>query len=484
MRLPRPSMATCQNGSVLASQRYLIRKSWRRHKKMGWRAIPWPLWPLVVYLAAVLIVGKGPTYLRIGPVYWGEAVLALAVIWAAYSALHWTPCKRGMTGLSVAIGLFMALGALLTFRSLAFWPVLDVLRDAATWYYSVFYFIGLAVAQQFDYGDRFWRLLCGLWLMALVWGTGNWLSGERLSALGPLTPGRGWPVLSNSGSELYQNVGMGAFVLLAGVWRSRFVPARVLRVAAVLGLVCTVVAPGRGVRLGLAAAVVAAMTLSFGRGHRSALQKRLAAVALAVVLASAVLGVTYGAQFAHNTHLDRFSSQAAPDAGDNLTWRWVWWQRLAEEVLVADPFLGLGFGRTLDVYNVFITGDDFNWPVRSPHNFNMTILSRMGLLGLAIWGAILVLGLGSLMARAWRNGVLRNTYSREQRTEIVILLMMLIASYVNASFGVLLEGPVLAIPFWFVLGFATVRSLRGNSPALRAGEVAYRGTRIWFRSPS
>jgi hypothetical protein len=31
--------------------------------------------------------------------------------------------------------------------------------------------------------------------------------------------------------------------------------------------------------------------------------------------------------------------------------------------------------------------------------------------------------------------------------------------WLNASFGVLMEGPVLGIPFWFFLGFATGRSL-------------------------
>jgi len=35
---------------------------------------------------------------------------------------------------------------------------------------------------------------------------------------------------------------------------------------------------------------------------------------------------------------------------------------------------------------------------------------------------------------------------------------MLTAAWLNASFGVLMEGPVLGIPFWFFLGFAAGRS--------------------------
>jgi hypothetical protein len=35
---------------------------------------------------------------------------------------------------------------------------------------------------------------------------------------------------------------------------------------------------------------------------------------------------------------------------------------------------------------------------------------------------------------------------------------MLVATWVNSSFGVLMEGPVLGIWFWFALGFSSRRS--------------------------
>ena len=44
-------------------------------------AVPWLLWPLLAYLAAVLIIGKGPTYIGYPPFYWGEAVVLAAMVW-------------------------------------------------------------------------------------------------------------------------------------------------------------------------------------------------------------------------------------------------------------------------------------------------------------------------------------------------------------------------------------------------------------------
>jgi hypothetical protein len=40
---------------------------------------------------------------------------------------------------------------------------------------------------------------------------------------------------------------------------------------------------------------------------------------------------------------------------------------------------------------------------------------------------------------------------------------MLVCTVVNSSFGVLMEGPVLGIWFWFALGFASARSFSSGA---------------------
>ena len=50
----------------------------------------------------------------------------------------------------------------------------------------------------------------------------------------------------------------------------------------------------------------------------------------------------------------------------------------------------------------------------------------------------------------------------ERRDELAFWILMLVCTVVNSSFGVLMEGPVLGIWFWFALGFASARSLRSG----------------------
>ena len=36
---------------------------------------------LLIYLGAITIIGKGPTYLGCPPIYWGEVVLVVSLLW-------------------------------------------------------------------------------------------------------------------------------------------------------------------------------------------------------------------------------------------------------------------------------------------------------------------------------------------------------------------------------------------------------------------
>jgi O-antigen ligase len=139
----------------------------------------------------------------------------------------------------------------------------------------------------------------------------------------------------------------------------------------------------------------------------------------------------------------------------------LWWQHLREAVLTQNPWFGLGFGLNLCVYNPFLVGtEDLQWVARSPHNINMTIFSRMGLVGVALWFIILAIGLGRLLVRAWDGATGGRAYTPARREELLFWLVMLLTTWINSSFGVLMEGPVLGIWFWFALGFASGRSLQ------------------------
>ncbi len=153
-----------------------------------------------------------------------------------------------------------------------------------------------------------------------------------------------------------------------------------------------------------------------------------------------------------------YHSEMTSEKGDNNRFRIIWWKNVAEETLTTSPVLGLGFGA--DLTRGFLqeyyptSGDDFS--ARSPHNIFMTTLGRMGLVGVAV-----------LLAIYWIQGRTTLRVAREaQRDPARQGAMTLQASVwvvmISACFGVVLEGPMGAIPFWIMLGLAHFEATRAE----------------------
>lgn len=146
----------------------------------------------------------------------------------------------------------------------------------------------------------------------------------------------------------------------------------------------------------------------------------------------------------------KYANADSADSGDNNRFRIVWWQTVATETLTQAPVFGLGFGHDLArsfvlAYNPLM--DDFT--ARSPHSILFTTLGRMGLVGLAAF----LLFAGCLARSSWRAArqVARGETDDEQSVTLHAICWLI---FTSACFGVVLEGPMGAIPFWIILGLA------------------------------
>jgi len=361
----------------------------------------------------------------------------------------------------------MTLGAILAAFSLQRWR-LDALRDSAIWYYALFFFIGLALTTREAIADRFWRLIRTVWILSLVWNVADILTRYRLSHSGPIIPWRGVPVLFNSTHEAGQNLALGALVVLCTttLFKRPFL-RYFLALIAILGLALFTTSDGRGMRLGFGAAMLTMLLLSFGAPRRPHFNERLLTLLAGAVPLIALAALIFSGQILRLSSLDRFAGADPSNPDGTVNWRLIWWQRLYDHVMETNPVFGIGFGESLHLYNPLLESDDEEFVVRSPHNFNVTVFSRMGLAGLFLWAAILAIGIGGLCRRVYRGTVHGHPYSDERRDELAFWATMLVFTIVNSSFGVLMEGPVLGIWFWFALGFATGRSLTTGNSARR-----------------
>ena len=412
--------------------------------------LSWILNLLLVYLAAITIFGKGPTYIGVRPLFWGEAVLFLSLIW---TFRHWNPAvfrSLRVRVLTLLILTFMGFGAMEAVTDFNTWGM-DTLRDSALWYYALFYFVGLTIAsnrQRLQVFSSRWELF---FVVAIPWAIAEVTSGSRLSAMSPEIF-RG-PILGNEGHDIVQSMGLGCLLILSRGRRGGSLGYAIRMLLAVAGLAAVIAFWGRGARVAILATLALLVVFSiFLRTPGTLLRRRLSMLTLAICFA-AIVAIGAGFPLSSALHLDRFEGASLDSPDGTAEWRTDWWRALGEEVVARNPLLGVGFGENLADYNPdLLSQENIEFPVRSPHNFNVTVFARMGIIGSTIWAGILFMGLFVPFYDVLSKSTLPEL---EESKKEVFWILALFAIWINASFGVLMEGPVTGIPFWLILGLVS-----------------------------
>jgi O-antigen ligase len=140
-----------------------------------------------------------------------------------------------------------------------------------------------------------------------------------------------------------------------------------------------------------------------------------------------------------------YRNPSLQDKGDNNEFRRVWWATVWHETMDSNPWLGNGFGYdlTTNFVRAYYPTADEEFYVRSPHNVLLTLFGRVGALGA---GSFLLV-LFALGRETWR------ALRRDDENQFGLMLFAW-AVIVSACFGVVLEGPMGAVPCWIVLGWA------------------------------
>jgi O-antigen ligase len=140
---------------------------------------------------------------------------------------------------------------------------------------------------------------------------------------------------------------------------------------------------------------------------------------------------------------------------DTKEWRLAWWSDIYRYT-VQGPyfFMGKGYGINLADSDGYQTQADDS--LRSPHNSHLTFLARSGVPGFVIWIALLCVWLVQMSVSYWRA---RRLHLGSWAGLFVFVICYVLASLVNASFDPALEGPMMGIWFWSVVGLGIGASL-------------------------
>jgi O-Antigen ligase len=159
------------------------------------------------------------------------------------------------------------------------------------------------------------------------------------------------------------------------------------------------------------------------------------------------------------------SRAASYNLSSTSGWRLDWWKTIADYTIYGRYFwTGKGFGVNLADDDGFQVSQEYEAPLRSPHNAHMTVLARMGVPGALIWIALQLVFSASLVRAYFR------AQSAGEHWWAAIDLWILtywVAFIANASFDVFLEGPQGGIWFWCLigLGMAAMESQRALEQA-------------------
>jgi len=173
-------------------------------------------------------------------------------------------------------------------------------------------------------------------------------------------------------------------------------------------------------------------------------------IGMSLFLAADIQADAQGRTISLTQIADNFTSIVSSDIDGSLTnnkvWRIVWWAKLVNESFTLQHFfVGKGLGMSL-------AGNDILNPdenLRSPHNFNLTILARFGYLVFIAW-------------IIWLVSIFKPLFTRKLAGKTLAITSILLAFIINGSFDVFFEGPMGAFPFWTFVGLLFIENSYGR----------------------
>ena len=140
----------------------------------------------------------------------------------------------------------------------------------------------------------------------------------------------------------------------------------------------------------------------------------------------------------------RDAAKSTGDLDDNVTWRLLWWGKIIDYTVYGPYFYtGKGLGVSLADDDDINTDDS----LRSPDNFSLTILARYGVPIFLVWLLFLFY-------------LFQPLFQKKQSAQTLLLGSALLGIFINASFDVSLEGPMMAFPFWSLLGIYLMEQIK------------------------
>lgn len=390
------------------------------------------------------------------PIYVGEILLMVTLPWALMR-IHAAQVLRNP--FFIALFAWMGYCAVRLLAGGIAYGV-DALRDSAIWYYGLFAIVGYVVWRCLS--RTAWTRFFGVLFSALLLLTIASFGSEALDL----------PLKVPREDVLAATLIAAANFFLLALRTGRYLGLRLVISSIAIGLMLPLEVRSATVGVLLLLAIFAIQR----RWSTLAAMIAIPTVAFALL---ALINVPLSGRVGGNTAGDLLNRQltvislaidgrvAANDpalphdaTSGTAVWRYNWWTALIGDTLSTPEkaLFGVGFGTDI-TWPLGIDQSNAERPLRSPHNIAVNIFTRTGTVGLALWLAML---------GAWLWVVLRFIRVGDSADSDYLLWMATYAVTILtvALFGVVLEGPFAAIPFFLLMGMAA-RQAQELAPAVQ-----------------
>jgi O-antigen ligase len=363
------------------------------------------------------------------------------------------------TPLSWAILGFILIGAIRLycdlFLKLSPATTVVTLRDSATVYYSLFFFIAYNVGTD-PVGRRLLERCVLIACIALlpVFIIQFFAAPDLFNRITV----RGYPLISQKGDLTTTYLAFASFYFFLKPAKGISVVA--LRILSVVFFVGMLMLMARAALLGCAGA---ALLLLLARRPQFVLYQMVIGFAVLILVGLLQFGQVKGEASVVTRLTDRVESmidisgsgnyrgRVGDYSATNNQFRTVWWSSVFDETMRKGPLFGLGFGYDLaagfikNYYGNLLLSFD----TRSPHSIWLTVLGRMGIIGFLSFSLIVMFTIREALAATKR------VARRKADPSTLAFWTGAIIFLGSASFGVVLEGPMGGILFWTFLGLAS-----------------------------
>jgi hypothetical protein len=411
---------------------------------------------IIILIGGYFILTRGFSYLGLTlgnkPIFIGEIIILLSFILHNFKSSFNALFRHGILKWLL---MWILLGLILLVMHLPKFPLISVFRDFAIVYYAIFILFGYAFYQKYHNVTKFFKILGYIFIMNTIWGF-FYIFIDFIEAVSPKL--MGIMPLFTFRSDANGTIFVGGILYFFLLFKQYGWPKLLSMVLIFLQFSLIMLFQTRAVYVSCLFVYIFLLLEGKWRMIVKSVGILVLILLIAIVLNPEIKkrGTKYYKVNFIEGVTQRFVSIFTPEESGTSRHRLLWYKALFDESFESPKllFIGRGFGQSLAVAGLEAgdknrRAEEIAGLAKSPHSILVTIFARMGIIGMVMWLAVNYLFFSYMF---YGIKIANKLDEKEMRNNLIWIAGFILGIVGAALFGVLLESPFTAIPYFFFMG--------------------------------